>query len=68
MLADVSATDLSKEHDPTGLNETTKIAKQGGPVAKAARMQYEKQSGKKVVSSLNSKNLKELKSKDDGES
>ena len=44
--------------------ESTKVAKQGGTVAKAAREQYEKQSGKKVVTSLNAKNLKTLDNKD----
>jgi hypothetical protein len=68
MLAEVSATDLSKESDPAGMAETAKVAKQGGSVAKAARQQYEKQSGKNVVSSLNAKNLKELKGKEDGDS
>jgi hypothetical protein len=65
MLAEVSATDLSKEIDPVGMTETAKVAKQGGSVAKAARKQYEKQSGKNVVSPLNAKNLKELKGGDD---
>ena len=60
MLAEVSATDLSKENDPCGMKETAKVAIQGGSVAKAAREQYEKQSGKKVVSPLNAKVLKEL--------
>ena len=60
MLAEVSATDLSKENDPYGMKETAKVAVQGGSVAKAAREQYEKQSGKKVVSPLNAKILKEL--------
>ena len=64
-LAEVSATDLSKESDPVGMAETSKVAKQGGSVAKAARKQYEIQSGKKVVSPLNAKNLKELKGKED---
>ena len=67
MLAEVAATDLSKENDPVGMAETAKTAKQGGSVAKAARKQYESQSGKKVVTPLNAKNLKELKGKKDGE-
>ena len=67
MLAEVSATDLSKENDPAGIVESSRIAKQGGSVAKAAREQYEKQSGKKVVTSLNAKNLKALKEKGGGE-
>jgi len=67
MLAEVSATDLSKETDPVGMSESAKVAKQGGSVAKAAREQYEKESGKKAVTSLNAKNLKSLKEKGDGD-
>jgi len=67
MLAEVSATGLSKESDPFGMTETAKVAKQGGSVAKAARQQYEIQSGKNVISPLNAKNLKELKEKKDGD-
>ena len=67
MLAEVSATDLSKENDPHGMAQSAKIAKQGGSVAKAARTQYEKQSGKKVVTPLNAKNLKSLKDKEGGD-
>jgi len=65
MLAEVSATDLSREIDPSGMPESAKVARQGGSVAKAAREQYEKQSGKKVVTSLNAKNLKALSDKKD---
>ena len=68
MLAEASATDMSKEADPIGIDESAEIAKQGASVAKAAREQYEKQSGKKVVSSLNAKHLKALKSSEDGDS
>ena len=67
MLAEVSATDLSKENNPSGVAQQAKIAKQGGSVAKAARTQYEKQSGKKVVTPLNAKNLKALKDKEGGD-
>ena len=67
MLAEVSATDLSKETDPVGMTESAKIAKRGGSVAKAARVQYEIESGKKVVSPLNAKNLKALKGKEGGD-
>ena len=67
MLAEVSATDLSKENNPIGMPETAKVARQGGSVAKAARLQYEKQSGRNVVTPLNAKNLKELPSKDGGD-
>jgi len=67
MLAEVSATELSKENDPRGMVESATIAKEGGSVAKDARESYERRSGKKIVSSLNAKNIKALKSNEDGE-
>ena len=64
MLAEVSATNISRKTDPFGLEESAKVAKQGATVAKVAKEQYEIQSGEKVVTSLNAKNLKELKGKE----
>ena len=61
MLAEVSATELSKDTDPFGIQESAAIAKEGGSVAKDARESFEKRSGKKIVSPLNAKNLKALK-------
>jgi len=65
MLAEVSATDMSKDSDPFGIDEVTKVAKQGGAVAKDARESFEKRSGKKIVSPLNAKNIKALNEKKD---
>ena len=67
MLAEVSTTDLSKENNPSGTIESAKIAKRGGSVAKAAREQYESQSGKKIVTPLNAKNTKALSAKNGGD-
>ena len=69
MLAEASTTDFAKEKNPKGMTETAKVAKQGGSVAKAARQEYELQSGKEVVSSLNALDLKaiEAKSEEDDE-
>jgi len=67
MLAEVSATNMSKKTDPVGMSESAKIAKKGAAVARVAREQYEVQSGEKVVSPLNAKNLKALKDKKDGD-
>jgi len=64
MLAEVSATELSKETDPFGITETEAVAKEGGAVAKDARESYEKRSGKKIVSPLNAKNLKVFENND----
>ena len=67
MLAEVSATELSKDTNPTGMSESAKVAKEGGAVAKDARESYEKRSGKKIITPLNAKNLKALKDKEDGD-
>jgi hypothetical protein len=66
MLAEASATDLSKETDPVGMTESVSVAKHGGAVAKAAREQHETRTGKKIISPLNAKNLKALNEKEDG--
>lgn len=51
MLAEASTTELAKEQSPVGLAENAKIAKSGGSVAKAARIQLETKLGHSVVSS-----------------
>jgi hypothetical protein len=60
MLAEASTTEISKEKQPSTLAENAKVAKQGGSVAAAARKKLELQTGKKVVSKLNAKNLKSI--------
>lgn len=67
MLAEASTTEISKEKKPRTLAENTKVAKQGGSVAAAARKKLELESGKKVVSRLNAKNLKTIDKKKDSE-
>jgi hypothetical protein len=61
MLAEASTTEISKEKQPSTPTENAKVAKQGGSVAAAARQKLELESGKKVVSKLNAKNLKLIK-------
>ncbi len=51
MLAEASATELSKQCDPKGFNQQKRVAKDGGSVAKAARNQLESKLGRKVISS-----------------
>jgi len=61
MLAEASTTEISKEKEPENFNENKKIAKEGGKVANVARKQLEKTTGKKVISNLNAKSLKDAK-------
>ena len=51
ILAEASATELSKQRDPQGFSEQTAVAKDGGSVAKAAREKLESQLGRSVISS-----------------
>jgi hypothetical protein len=57
MLAEVTTTDISRQDEPETMKEHKNVARRGGSVAKAARVQYEKQTGRKAVTPLNAKNL-----------
>lgn len=49
-LAEASTTELSKTQNPSGVQESAKVAKQGGRIAKNARNELEKQLGHSVIS------------------
>ena len=57
MLAEASTTEISKKTKPETFSENKEVAKKGGSVAKVARLQLEKNTGKNVVTSLNAKNI-----------
>jgi len=62
MLAEASTKDISASTNPKDFEESKKVAKQGGNVAKVARLELEAKTGKKVVSALNAKDaLKGIK-------
>ena len=61
MLAEVSTTELSKRKQPDTLQKNIQIARQGGSVARVARLNLEQQTGEKVVSAENHKNIKKIK-------
>ena len=50
ILAEASATELSKQRNPKGFMGQTKVAKDGGSVAKVARQQLEEQLGRTIIS------------------
>lgn len=50
-LAEVATTELSRERNPKGMNESKHAAKAGGQVAKNARQDLERQLGRSVISS-----------------
>ena len=60
MLAEVTTTAISKSRKPDTFTESKAIAKEGGDVAKDARLNIEKRTGKKVISSANAKDKLQL--------
>ena len=65
MLAEVTTTAMSKEQKPDTMDEHKQVARQGGEVAKTAKIAYEQKVGKKAISPLNSGNKHLLEVKDD---
>ena len=63
MLAEASTTDISQAVNPKNLNESKKVAQQGGNIAGNARKELEEKTGKKVVTNLNAKTFLEDKNK-----
>ena len=61
MLAEASTKDISVATNPETFEESKKVAKQGGNVAKVAMQELEAKTGKKVVTAINAKSvLKEI--------
>ena len=63
-LAEVSATALSKLKNPTDLSDSKQIARDGGNVAKTARLELEAKLGHTVISPLNASAPLSLDAKD----
>jgi len=63
MLAEASTKDISEAVNPKDFEESKKVAKQGGNVAKVARKELEAKTGKKVVSALNAQSILSLPDK-----
>lgn len=55
MLAEASTKDISQATEPETLEDSVRVAKQGGTVARVAREELELRTGKKVVSPINAK-------------
>ena len=60
MLAEVSSTEISKSSNDLGYNSVKESIVKGGNVAKTAKEQIEKETGRKIVSSYNNKNIKQI--------
>ena len=63
MLAELSTKDISVATNPETLREHAEVARQGGQVARNARLELEQKTGQKVVTSLNARSIKSLEEK-----
>jgi len=57
MLAELSTKEISEAKQPETMEEHIKVAHQGGSVARNARKELEKQTGKSAISPLNAKQV-----------
>ena len=62
ILAEVSSTEISKSSKESGYNNVKNSILKGGNVAKNAKEQIEKETGKKIVTNANHKNVRQINS------
>jgi hypothetical protein len=72
MLAELSTKEISESQNPETFGDHIDVARQGGEIARNARMELEAKTGKPVVSPLNAKDdlllsNKEERNKEKGE-
>ena len=65
MLAEISTKEISENSTPENFDDHKEIAAQGGEVAKNARLELERKTGKSVISPLNAKDILYLDAKND---
>ena len=61
MLAELSTKEISETSEPETFSEHINVAKQGGEVARNARLELEAKTGKSVISPLNAQKIISLK-------
>ena len=67
MLAEATTTEISREKNPVGFENSRKIAKQGGTIAGNTRKAIEAKSGRQIVTRQNAKRLQQKKNKEIGD-
>lgn len=60
MLAETSSTEISKSNNENGFEGAEKSVIKGGNIAKMAKEQLEKETGKKIISTKNAKEIRRL--------
>lgn len=67
MLAELSTKEISENRNPETFGEHVEIARQGGGIARNARLELEEKTGKSVISPLNAKAGLLMNKKEEGE-
>lgn len=62
MLAELSTKKISETQNPESFSEHMEVARQGGSIARNARLELEEKTGEKVVTPLNAKDILGLQS------
>lgn len=62
MLAETSSTEISKSKKQKGFTEAEDYVIKGGNIARIAKEQLEKETGKKVISEKSAKEIRKLNS------
>ena len=65
MLAELSTKEISESRNPETFGEHMQVARQGGEIARNARMELEEKTGKAVISPINAKDGLLLNKKED---
>jgi prophage antirepressor-like protein len=68
MLAELSTKEISETSNPETMTGHEDVARRGGNIAREARLKLEAETGKKVVSPLNAKNVLGIKGGNENES
>lgn len=65
MLAELSTKEISEANNPEEFEEHMDIARQGGNIARHARLELEQKTGKKVIGPLNAKSVLQIDKKNE---
>lgn len=67
MLAEASTKEISEATEPNTFEDHMSVARKGGSVAKNARLELERSTGRRIVTSLNAKNTLEIEGNNEEE-
>ncbi|WP_455665773.1 BRO-N domain-containing protein [Phocaeicola sp.] len=67
MLAELSTKQISETNNPESFTDHIEVAKQGGNIARNARLELEEKTGRSAISPLNAKSILQINSSEENE-